>query len=851
MTISRERTGATTATGHALFGTRDGRRDDRCPQIALGAVPQPGGGATDAATLYIICEPVEPTARAVPVGASVMAAIRDIYGASDGHDPVAALAAAIEAANDVLYQKNRAVAPGLRVVLGVTCLLVRDDELIICQVPPTQAILAQDGTPIALPELESWRGDYQPRGDDGAYGLGMHATVTPRLFRATLEEGDLLTLCSSNLAAVLAEDGVGPLIGDDPEAGRDYLADLAARHRLDPAYAAVIAPPPPSAGGPVVTSRPGGETAPSLADDGDEVPDDFAPREGAGGVSKGWLDRSLREMRERTRVIHWPRRDPSRARIVPLRGREGVDQRLHGDFGPPSGAFGDRQADDKTFVLYRRHNEGLDVRSRPDDEANGGRWSGERFGGTALADGEGDEVGHEGEREEQDTLGRPRRQTGAGQALWSAAAFAVLIAGAVRDRIRPVGGRGGRTAPAGEGRAPAWPIGSLERWDRGRGLRLPHGRWTPLLIVAAIGVFAVVLVVSVRGHRAQAAEDRFTAALDRVAADREAAVAAPDRLAARGQLLALRDGLTGLETEGRPGREERVAAERAALATAIDRVDGVERLGGGQVQLLAPPPVPADGVTGRPQLVIGGGQQFLLINGTAYAADGRGKGWSRILAKGDSVAGVGVGQLLGLVWRVDSLFAFDERYGYVRDAAGAWSALPVAVSGRKALAADSFGGNLYLLEAERGQITKLTSGDFASPPQPWSSAKVNGELTMAVDLTIDKNIYVLLSDGRTLDFFAGELKGAFAPAVVPPLAGATAIHAPADGKGLYLADPREGRIVRLSREGAVTGIFKAAEGQGAPSFSGAREIAVDESAGIAYILADGGLLRVQLPPIKQ
>lgn len=844
MTISRERAawGLGTGTVWAQFGLRDGERDDDCPQIALGRVVNRVGVGAAHDYLYVICEPVELTARAVPVGASVIAAIRDIYNESDRDDPVAAIAAALEAANDVLYAKNRATAPDLRVVLGVTCLVVRDNDLVICQVPPTQTIVAQNGTPIALPELESWLDDYQPHQQGGPSGLGLQERVEPLLFHAALERDDLITLCSSNLAAVLAGEDLGPLVGDDPVAARDFLADLAARRHLDPAYAVVLAPPRDAAGALPRGGRAGGfgddEGAPGQADpvayagyDGDEADGEAGEAAARPALTAGWLERGLREMRERSRVIPWPlRRAAPGPRVVPLRDDIQLEaarehRARHEGYDP------DEPGGDPAPARLVRVSAPADA-----DDAD----AGEIEGGHGAAGAGWDDADDSGEGAV--AARRPTRRAGFGQGLWCVAALVVLVLGSMLERVFPAGRRDRRSGARDNRRNRAWPIGSLERWTAGRERRLPAGPWAPLAIVAVIAVAALLLVTSVRGHQARAAEERFSAALNGVVGAREAAVAAPDRAAARARLLALRGELDAIPTGEQPGRQERIAAERVSLARAVDQVDGVQRLGAAEVQLLAPAPGAAGG---RPQIVLGGGQQFVLLDGTLHAVDGRGKALSKILAKGDSVGGAGVGQVLGAAWRLDSLLAFDESRAYIRDAAGKWSALPLAAAGRKPVAADTFDGNLYLLEAERGQIVKFASGAYATAPQPWSSTKANGELGLAVDMTIDKDIYVLLSDGRILDFFQGELKGQFVPGVVPALAGASAIHAAPDGKFLYVADPREGRIVRLGRDGNVVATYKAAEG--ANSFAGAREIAVDEGAGVAYLLTDEGLLSVRLP----
>ena len=820
MTISRERTvqSATMTAGVAQFVVRGGRREDQSPLIALGEVASLTGAGPGRDWLYLICEPVEPTGRAIPVGAEVLAALRDVYAENDRDDPIEAMVAAVHAANKVLFAKNRATAPAGRVSLGVTCLIVRGAELFICQVPPTQTIIAQNEMPHALPELASWRNDYQPRAASGvggkhgsARGLGMRAEIAPQLFRTTLERGDLITLCSSNLAAVLADEDLGPLLANDPDAARDFLAELATQHRLDPAYAVVITPP----------------LAPDRAGALDAVEDDPDAWTGDGQTPAGpqpggsWIERGLREMRERSRVVPWPRRVLApQSRVVPL--REGIT--IDADDSSPGGRTG------ASFARWDARDDDDD--ELPDELDRDDVDAIEQFLTNHRTEADGDEGGEPAPRR------APRRGRASSRPM-GAAMLLGMIAGAVAGWVRPAGGRARRS------RDRVRPLGSLERWETKRAPRL--GRWLPLLIVAAIVLLGVGLVASVRVQRARAAEARFERAVDEIASAREAALGAADRSAARGQVLSLQDRLEALPTEGQPRRQERVAAERAALAVTLDRVEAVERLGPGQVQTVATRPIAAGKATGRPQIVVGGGQQFVLLDGELYLADTRDRTMKRILGAGETVAGSAAGKLLGIAWRVDSLFAFDERRGYLRSAAGGWSALPLDIAGRKVTAVDSFGGNLYLLEAERAFIGKFVAGDYASPPQPWTNAKGGGELAGAIDMTIDKNIYVLLADGRVLDFFGGELKSTLAPVAVPALAGVSAVHAAPDGRFLYLVDPREGRIVCLGRDGAIVAVYKAAPE--APSFAGAREIAVDEGAGIAYVLTDAGLLAVRLPAL--
>lgn len=234
MTISQERSAVTSATTDRMeFATIGARRGRDCPWLVQGEVARPDGVRE---TLYLIAEPTESRQQSV-MGAKFVAAIRDVYAASTHSDPILALTAAIEAANDALYHSNRTATPGARILLGLTCLVVREHELIICQVSPTQLILAQNGAPVLLPSFDTWRADYQPHTKGNQQGLGATETATPALYRAILEEGDLIVLCSSNLARLLATDDegdLGPLLGSDPVRGSRIPAGTRRAQRLRP-----------------------------------------------------------------------------------------------------------------------------------------------------------------------------------------------------------------------------------------------------------------------------------------------------------------------------------------------------------------------------------------------------------------------------------------------------------------------------------------------------------------------------------------------------------------------------------------------------------------------------------------
>ena len=830
MTISRERMLiALTGPGQAEFASPGARHAGRNPWLLVSSVPRQSPELPPD-LLCLIAEPIDADAQ-VPAstGAGILAGIRDIYATSDVTEPIAALTAALNVANLALYQQNSSTAPGRRLLMGLTCLVARGRELLICQVPPTQLLLAQDGVAIALPELTTWSTEYQPHRREISQGLGVAEALTPALFRATLEQGDLITLCSSNLARLLATgDGavLESLLGIDPVEAVEALASLAEQHELDPAYAASVAPH--------VTDLP------TLQ----QEPHDKAPERSDEGMSddreQSWFGRSLREMRGRSPVVPWPRRTARRDEVQQGLEREeasAAPARFQRDIREAGAGSAHESSEPDDRDVWSNHM----PRAWDDTPVDEG-WDAEPVAAPVAPrrrHAASQPVADEDDEFELPSHRRVRR--GPLHGLGSFWSLLLLGAGTVAARIVPRGGsrRNARYLEGGPGRV--WPIGSLERY---RGSWRPLGRALPLILVGVLILLIIGAVLVVRSQRAHAEQARFDNALAAITQTREAATTATDRQAAHTQLAALPAALAALPAADTPGRPERIVAEATAIRAAQDKVDGVQRIVAEAIALVAPWPANAAPSGTRPQLVVGDGRQYVLSNGTVYWLNG-GKALTKLVGKGDTVAGVTVGTILGIAWREDSLLVYTETQGFVRDNGGTWTALPLAANGRKITASDSFGGNLYFLEAERGQIVKYASGSYNQSPQPWSTAKLNTDLVRAIDLTIDTDIYALLNDGRVLDLYQGEVKATLTPATVPALSGATAIASTLDGKWLYLLDPREGRIVRLGRDGGQIGVFKPADG--AKPFTGARDIAVDEAANRAYLTTDEGVLAVQLP----
>ncbi len=121
------------------------------------------------------------------------------------------------------------------------------------------------------------------------------------------------------------------------------------------------------------------------------------------------------------------------------------------------------------------------------------------------------------------------------------------------------------------------------------------------------------------------------------------------------------------------------------------------------------------------------------------------------------------------------------------------------------VAADTYLRFLYVLAPDRSAAGKNQIYKYErlqnryGPPAPYN---VNGDLTDAIDMAIDGNIYVLKTGGGILKLFRGETQP-FQIRQAPEnlLVNATKIFKVVDGN-FYFLDPIEGRVIVLSDGGA-------------------------------------------------
>jgi hypothetical protein len=232
-----------------------------------------------------------------------------------------------------------------------------------------------------------------------------------------------------------------------------------------------------------------------------------------------------------------------------------------------------------------------------------------------------------------------------------------------------------------------------------------------------------------------------------------------------------------------------------------------------------------------------------------------------LVKRGDKVDGGVIGDLLSIAWMPTgqlrtapamftlesgrSLIAHDPKLGLSR--------IEVMESQRwgNIQAVSGFAGGLYLLDTKQQGVFYYppTKNGYESQPYAILDSKARIDLSKALDIALDGNLYLLGGSGEIARFsregrpleFDGKLPDG-------PMKGATGLFASPNTRSLYVIDSGAERIVQLSPEGKLQRQFRA-DGVKV-SFQGLRDIFVDEAGRKAYVLAQKSLFVFDLPPVQ-
>ncbi|MEW5957784.1 MAG: hypothetical protein AB1801_08680 [Chloroflexota bacterium] len=162
----------------------------------------------------------------------------------------------------------------------------------------------------------------------------------------------------------------------------------------------------------------------------------------------------------------------------------------------------------------------------------------------------------------------------------------------------------------------------------------------------------------------------------------------------------------------------------------------------------------------------------------------------------------------------------------------------------------SFFGNFYVLDPQANKLWRYlpTADGYSAAPESYFPPEQAVDLTNAVDLAIDGAVYILFRDGRIGKYLSGQpvdfnISGLDLP-FNNPLAIFTAPNE--EVQYIYVADAGNQRVVQLNKDGSFVRQFKPRPGE-AVSFANLQDIYVDEIGARVYILDSNNLYVGNIP----
>ncbi|MCU0495522.1 MAG: hypothetical protein MUD01_28360, partial [Chloroflexaceae bacterium] len=231
------------------------------------------------------------------------------------------------------------------------------------------------------------------------------------------------------------------------------------------------------------------------------------------------------------------------------------------------------------------------------------------------------------------------------------------------------------------------------------------------------------------------------------------------------------------------------------------------------------------------------------------------------LSPGQTTPAAVVGPLRALAWREGDLVAVDQGtsgYGYYFRSNNEWNYIRLGGSDawnpRGRLDLKTFAGNLYVWGAQDQEILRYDSGLYGNAPAFWLDPNgVSGrDLSSAVDMAVDGNIYLLQPDGNVLVFQRGQLLTEVVPeAIQPPITAVTRFFtagSPESG-AFFLLDTLNERIIQMDKQsGKVVQQIKVRESDG-QRLDQLTDLVIDDNNGQPqiYLVNGGTILRARLP----
>lgn len=197
----------------ALLG---GGRNERVGGILVEEPTSRFGRGRSLGNLYIVVDVSGPEMERDVIAQQIAETIRDTYYGRRG-SITAGLQQALQEANNFLFAENRNSLPSERRTAGVSCVVLRDNDLFVAQTGPAVIYLAHEGQVSRLPETSPWLNGFPPEEMD-ATSLGERRDANTFLFHTPVSGSETVLLANCDLAQQIKSTDWPQLLALEPVA---------------------------------------------------------------------------------------------------------------------------------------------------------------------------------------------------------------------------------------------------------------------------------------------------------------------------------------------------------------------------------------------------------------------------------------------------------------------------------------------------------------------------------------------------------------------------------------------------------------------------------------------------------
>ncbi len=147
---------------------------------------------------------------------------------------------------------------------------------------------------------------------------------------------------------------------------------------------------------------------------------------------------------------------------------------------------------------------------------------------------------------------------------------------------------------------------------------------------------------------------------------------------------------------------------------------------------------------------------------------------------------------------------------------------------------------IYTLDPRERQIFKhQLVGSTYTRGTPWIK-DTSVDLSMATDMAIDGNVWVVTSNGEIMKLTSGVKEDFAIPSLDPPLNNPTSIWTSVDSGYLYILDPATHRVVILTKDGKIQKQYVSQR------WSDLRDMSINEKDGKIFVLSGNSVFEVDM-----